>query len=242
MAGLKKVAHRGASGRYPENTRLAFTKAIEAGVDMIELDCQMSRDGHVVVFHDETLRRTAGTGGAVHSKTLEQLKALDVGRWRKPSFTGERILTLEEALAVLDGRVDLCLEIKSFAESLPGIELKVLFILSHYDYLERTIVASFSERSLGRVRELAPDAKLGLIVGAPVKQDPFATARQLAVRSIHVQKSLATRVFCAAAWDEGLEVYVWTVNQQSEIERFVAMGVQGLISDFPERFSKTRIR
>jgi glycerophosphoryl diester phosphodiesterase len=57
-----------------------------------------------------------------------------------------------------------------------------------------------------------------------------------------VQKSLATRVFCAAAWDEGLEVYVWTVNQQSEIERFVAMGVQGLISDFPERFSKIRIR
>ena len=83
MAGFKKIAHRGASGQYPENTRLAFGKAIEAGVDMIELDCQMTQDGHVVVFHDERLTRTAGIRGTIRSKTLEQLKKLDIGRWRK---------------------------------------------------------------------------------------------------------------------------------------------------------------
>src|SRR5687767_15686111 len=75
MAGFKKIAHRGASGHYPENTRLAFTKAIQAGADMIELDCQLSRDGHVVVFHDEQLQRTAGVRGTLHSKTLAQLKS-----------------------------------------------------------------------------------------------------------------------------------------------------------------------
>ncbi|MGH7796895.1 MAG: glycerophosphodiester phosphodiesterase [Candidatus Binatia bacterium] len=242
MAGVKKIAHRGASGRYPENTRLAFAKAIEAGVDMIELDCQLSRDGHVVVFHDENLRRTAGARGTVHGKTLDELKKLDIGRWRKTSFKGERILTLEEALEVFAGHVDLCLEIKSFPESLPGIELKILFILSHYDYLDRAIVSSFDYRCLGRVRELAPEAMLGLIFGSAVKQDPLAAARQLGANSIHVQKSLATRDFCALAWEEGLDVYVWTVNELRDMEAFISMGVQGLISDFPERFSKLALR
>jgi glycerophosphoryl diester phosphodiesterase len=238
MAGIKIIAHRGASGRYPENTRLAFTKAIEAGVDMIEIDCQLSRDGHVVVFHDEHLRRTTGARGAVHEKTLEELKKLEAGRWRKPAFQGERILTLEEALESFAGRIGLCLEIKSYPGSLPGIELKILFILSHYDYLDRTILSSFDYQRLGRMRELAPDARLGLIYGAAVRQDPIASARQLEARSVHVQKSLATRDFCGRAWDEGLDVYVWTVNQLRDMEAFMSMGVQGLISDFPERFSR----
>ena len=100
MAGFKKIAHRGASGRYPENTRLAFEKALEAGVDMIEIDCQLSADGHVVVFHDERLNRTAAARGAVKDKTLAQLRQLDIGGWRKPAFAGQGILTLEEALEI----------------------------------------------------------------------------------------------------------------------------------------------
>src|SRR5918996_4275416 len=104
MAGFTKIAHRGASGNFPENTRLAFEKAIEARVNMIELDCQLSSDGHVVVFHDEGLNRTAGVRGKVRGKTLEELKKLDVGRWKKKAFKGERILTLEEVLEVIAGK------------------------------------------------------------------------------------------------------------------------------------------
>ena len=242
MAGFKKIAHRGASGHYPENTRLAFMKAIQAGADMIELDCQLSRDGHVVVFHDEQLRRTAGVRGTLRSKTLAQLKVLDIGRWRNKSCTGERILTLEEALEVFAGKVDLCLEIKNYPESLSGIELKVLFILSHYDYLDRTIVSSFDYRSLARIRELAPEIAIGLIFGSTVKQDPFEAATRLAATSIHVQKSFATREFLSAAWEQGLDVHVWTVNELRDIEAFAAMGVQGVISDFPDRLTKLKRR
>lgn len=235
MPSFKKIAHRGASGEYPENSRLAFEQAISAGVDMIELDCQLTTDGHVVVFHDESLSRTTGTRGKVYGKTLDQLRKLDIGKWRKPAFRGEKILTLEEALEVFAGQVELCLEIKSFAGAAPGIELKLLFILSHYDYLDRTIISSFDYRSLARVRELAPEVSIGVIHGGRSKLDPLAAAERLNASSIHVQKELANREFCQSAWQIGLDVFVWTVNQRREIEQFAALGVQGIVSDFPAR-------
>jgi glycerophosphoryl diester phosphodiesterase len=240
MAALKKIAHRGASGAFPENTRLAFHKAIAAGADMIEIDCQLSQDGHVVIFHDEKLRRTAAARGAVRERTLAQLKQLDIGKWRGKAFKGERILTLEEALETVAGDADLCLEFKSFGAAAPGLELKALFILSHYDYLERTILSSFDYRCLARVRELAPEATLGVIYGDGVDGDPFAVAEQLGACSMHVQKELASRDLLNRAWNQGLDVYVWTVNDVRDMEAFAGLGVQGLISDYPEKFGKLR--
>lgn len=237
MPSFKKIAHRGASGDYPENSRLAFEKAMAAGADMIEFDCQLTADGHVVVFHDERLSRITGSRGKVHDKTLAQLRKLDIGKWRKPAFGGEKILTLEDALEVFAGRVDLCLEIKSFAGAPPGIELKLLFILSHYDYLDRTIISSFDYRSLARVRELAPEVTIGIIDGARSKLDPLAAAERLNASSIHIQKELADREFCQSAWQAGLDVFVWTVNLRRDIERFAGLGVQGIVSDFPARLA-----
>jgi glycerophosphoryl diester phosphodiesterase len=238
VARFAKIAHRGASGNFPENTRVAFEKAIEAHSDVIELDCQLTRDGHVVVFHDENLRRIAGFDGAVKERTLAQLKELDIGSWRKKSHRGERILTLEEAFDMIGGRADVCIDIKQFPKSSEGIELKLLFIVSHYDYLDRTIFSSFDYRCLERVRELAPESRIGVICESATKEDPIRAARELDAVSIHVEKRLATRDFLGQAWQEGLDVYVWTINEIREMARFVSLGVQGLISDFPERFSK----
>jgi glycerophosphoryl diester phosphodiesterase len=242
MAGFIKVAHRGASGNYPENTRLAFTKAIEARVDMVELDCQLSQDGHVVVFHDERLKRTAGVRGKVNGKSLAQLKKLDIGQWRKKAYKGERILTLEEVLETLVGTVDLCLDIKHFPDSPQGIELKLLFTLSHYDYLDRTIFSSFDYRCLARVRELAPESRIGVLYGTASKGDPFEAARWLDAESIHVQKECVTHEFLDKAWEDGLDVHVWTVNEVRDMEKFASLGVQGLISDCPEKFWKLKLR
>ena len=235
MGAFIKVAHRGASGNFPENTRLAFEKAIQAGADMIEVDCQQTRDGHIVVFHDERLKRTAGVSGNVRSKSLEQLKQLDVGKWKKKAFRGERVLTLEEVLAMIVGKADLCLDIKQFNGSQPGIEIKLLFTLSHYDYLDQTIFSSFNYPCLSRVREFAPEARIGVIYAKGIKEDPFIAAERLAARSIHVQKDVATRPFLERAWDAGVDVHVWTVNNTREIEKFAALGVQGIVSDYPEK-------
>ena len=235
MGAFVKVAHRGASGDFPENTRLAFEEAIEAEADMIEMDCQLTRDGHIVVFHDERLKRTAGVSGNLRSKSLEQLKQLDVGRWKKKSFRGERVLTLEEVLAIIVGKVDLCLDIKQFNGSQPGIEIKLLFILSHYDYLDQTIFSSFNYQSLDRVRDFAPEARIGVIYATGIKEDPFVAAERLRASSIHVQKEVATRDFLDRAWEAGLDVHVWTVNNVHEIEKFASLGVQGIVSDYPRR-------
>ena len=235
MAAFVKIAHRGASGNFPENTRLAFEKAIEARADMIEIDCQTTSDGHVVVFHDERLNRTAGVSGTVKSKTLQQLKKLDVGQWKKRSFRGERVLTLEEVLEIIAGKVDLCLDIKQYNASQPGMEIKLLFIVSHYDYLDQTIFSSFDYPCLERIRELAPEARIGVIYGAGVKADPFVAAERLEASSMHVQRQMATRPFLDKAWETGLDVHVWTVNEVRDMEKFASLGVQGIVSDYPEK-------
>jgi len=238
MAAFKKIAHRGASGNYPESTGLALAKAIGAGADMIELDCQLTQDGHVVIFHDDKLGRTAGGRGTLRDKTLAQLKKLDIGRWRGKAFAGERILTLEEGLEILGGKVDLCLEFKTFGAAAPSFDLKVLFTLSHFDYLDRTILSSFDYHCLARLRDHAPEAAIGIIYGAVEREDPLEAARRLGAVSIHVQKEMASRDFLRQAWDEGLDVYVWTVNEVREMRVFAELGVQGLISDFPEKLAR----
>lgn len=242
MASFVRIAHRGASGSCPENTSIAFQKALEAGADMIEIDCQLTKDGHVVVFHDERLDRTAKVKGLLRSKTLKQLKKLDVGAWFKRSFKGQRILTLEEIMATVGGQAELNVDIKTSPRSPLGIELKVLFILSHYDYLDRTVVSSFDYGVLRRVRELAPEARIGILYGAGIEENPFLVAAEIGAHSIHVQKELATPQCLGRARQLGLKTYVWTLNEVVEMERFLSLGADGLISDFPEKFWKVKAK
>jgi glycerophosphoryl diester phosphodiesterase len=209
---------------------------------MIETDCQLSKDGHVVVIHDEHLKRTARVNGLVRGKTLNQLKKLDVGAWFKKSFKGEKILTLEEVMEIVDGKVDLVLDVKQFRRGFLGIELKILFILSHYEYLDRTVLSSFDYRSLRRIRELAPDAPIGVLYGTGIKENPFQVAREINASFLHIQKELATPYFLERASQLGLKTFVWTVNDVREMEKFLALGVHGIISDYPEKFWKIKPR
>ena len=242
IANFIRVAHRGSSGSYPENTRIALEKAIESGVDMIEVDCQLSKDGQVVVIHDGRLDRTAGVKGYVRGKTLKQLKRLDIGAWFDKSFAGERILTLEEAMEIAHDKVELNAELKPAIHGPLGIELKILFILSHYGYLDRSILSSFDYRALRRVRELGPEARIGVLYGAESKENPFQLAREIGAYSLHIQKELATPPLLEKAAQIGVKTLVWTVNEVREMEKFLASGVDGIISDFPEKFWKIRRR
>jgi glycerophosphoryl diester phosphodiesterase len=131
-------------------------------------------------------------------------------------------------------------DIKSTGRNVPGSELQLLFILSHYDYLERSVISSFDSRVLRRVRELAPDARIGVLHAKGTQDNPFQLAREIGAESIHIQKESATASVLERAAGLGLKTLVWTVNDLREMEKFLALGVDGIISDFPEKFWKIR--
>jgi glycerophosphoryl diester phosphodiesterase len=193
-----------------------------------------------VILRDERLDRFGGVRGTVQGKTIQQLKKIDAGAWFRKKFKGQRILTLEEVIEIVNGRADLNLDIQPVLRGALGIEIRILFVLSHYDYLSRTLLSSFDYRMLRRVRELAPEAKIGLLYGGGVRDDPFQVAEELGADSLHVQKELVIPDFLDKSARSGLRTFVWTVNELREMEKFLAMGVDGIVSDFPERFWKIR--
>ena len=151
------VAHRGYSSVFPENTLAAFAGALDIGVDYIELDVQMTKDGQLVVFHDDDLKRITGAEGAVRDYTLAELGALDAGSWFSSSFAGERIPTLEEALALIEqGQCGVYLELKDIGET-PGFEESVLAAAGQCGMTDRCVFASFRYDNLERLKELNPE-------------------------------------------------------------------------------------
>ena len=155
------VGHRGASDRAPENTLASFEAAIAIGVDAIELDVHLSRDGHLVIIHDQNLARTTNGRGLVHEHSLAELKALDAGSWFGPSFAGERIPTFEETLVRIGPRVPLQVEIKGATD---GVTEATIAALRAHGLLDTSMITSFHLGLLPLVRALAPSVQIGALV------------------------------------------------------------------------------
>ena len=235
LPAFQKIAHRGASGHCPENTRAAFVRAIELGADMIEVDCQLTLDGAAVILHDERLDRTTNGRGPVRAKTLREVKELDAGAWFGPAFKGEQIPTLEETIGALAGRVGLNLELKGDDD--PGrLELVALGIVSQTGALERTVFSSFSAQRMRRLRQLSCEARIGVLVDCDGDWDAgLDFARSLEAEAIHPERTLVTPERVRSAHAAGFEVRVWSVNAIDEAERLVRAGVDGIFTDFPDR-------
>ena len=232
---LLRIAHRGASGHCPENTRAAFLRAIELGADMIELDCQMTRDGAVVVIHDETLDRTTTGRGRVRDHTLKEIKALDAGSWFSRKFAGEEVLTLEEAIDLLRGQVELNLEIKG--EASPGrLEIQCVGIVRSLRFFAQTVFSSFTPARMYLVRDLGEDARIGILVDRGASWSAaLALARELRAEAMHPQRTVAKAAAVEQAHGLGFEVRAWPVNRAEDIAGLAAIGIDGLFSDYPER-------
>ena len=232
---LLRIAHRGASGHCPENTRAAFVRAIELGADMVELDCQMTRDGAVVVMHDKTVDRTTNGKGRVRDLTLRELKALDAGRWFGAEFASEEVLTLEQAIDLLRGKVELNLEIKG--EDAPGrLEIQCVGIVRSLRFFEQTVFSSFSPARMRLVRDLADDARIGVLMDDDMAWTKgLELATELGAEALHPARSLVEEGSVARAHEQRLEVRVWPVNRPADMSLVAGMGVDGIFSDFPDR-------
>jgi len=233
-----RIAHRGASGSAPELTMAAFGRALDLGVDMIELDVQLSRDEQLVVLHDPDLDRTTDGCGPVRQKDLATLKTLDAGRWYAARFTGERIPTLSEVLEFVAGRARLNVEIKAPSNDWGQVAKKLVEVLGVSGRLEETIVSCFQPEALVAVRRESPLARIGLLWESPAFDDCWRWTRELGALSVHPHWLLMNPDLVSEAHRLGLLVLVWTVNDLAAMRELVRFGVDGIMSDFPETFAR----
>jgi len=250
---LSLQAHRGAAGLAPENTLAAFRMAMELGADATEMDLQMTKDGVVVIIHDDTVDRTTDGRGRIGDLTLAEIKRMDAGAKFGAAYRGERIPTLRELIDLVKAsgtpRFRLNLEIK-FAEGREGqpadLEERVLAVLHETGFLDRVITQSFHHASAAKMKRLAPSVPAGLLVGERRQPaDPVAAVRQHRVNYYAPHFSLVTPELLQTLHDAGIPIVTWTVNDPADMRRLMAMGLgmlpgDGMISDYPDRLVNLR--
>jgi len=222
------IAHRGASGRAPENTLAAYALAVEQRADMIEIDLHRTRDAAIVVIHDADLRGLGGRG-EIADATLEEVRALDAG-------SGQRVPTLDEVLDRFGEQIAFNLELKSGSRgAYAGLERAAVEAVERRGLLARTLFSSFEDDILERLRDCAPAARIGVLVSRRAPDRWLARARAVAAEAVHLASSLldAARVERAHAAD--LSVFVYTVDALAAMRRLIALGVDGLFTNFPDR-------
>lgn len=235
----KVIAHRGASSDAPENTLLAFRQAILLGADGIELDVQLTRDGELVVIHDETLDRTTTGAGRVYSYTFAELRTLDAGSWFSASPKPERIPHLREVLDLLVGS-DLLLNVELKNDVVPyeGIEARVCTLLRDYPS-QQVIVSSFNHASLRKLKHIDPACNIGLLyVEGIVEPWLYAHRHEAIALNPHYPNIVPELVAGCRAANIGL--YAWTVNREEDMKRLLAAGIDGIMTDYPARLMALR--
>lgn len=231
------IAHRGVSARYPENTLAAFSGAIAAGAQMIELDVCLTQDRQLVVIHDDTVDRTTDGSGAVKALTLEQLARLDAGSWFDPAFHTERVPTLGQVLDAVKGRLLVNIEIKSEAFERHGpadaVERQVLALVHEKKMLDDVLVSSFEWQALAKLRAMDGQIALGLLSDVPLDERLHHWYRRVNGFSWHPDYRILTRLQVDALHHLGARVFPYAVNGRIKTREMLAMGVDGLIVDDP---------
>jgi glycerophosphoryl diester phosphodiesterase len=230
---LLAIAHRGASGYAPENTFAAFRRAIALGAGFIETDLQLSRDARLVAIHDATVNRTTNGQGAVHDMTLAELRKLDAGSWFGSEFAGERIPTIEEILEFAN-KHDVVFYLEMKPSGSWGGEHALISALRESREIARTVVISFDAAILAAVRKIEPTLMTGLLFEGHIP-NPLDKAIEIGARQLAVRGDLVTPRLLKEARGHDLQVVCWTVNHPGHMRLLVQAGVDGIISDYPDR-------
>lgn len=242
----KIYGHRGSKGNYPENSMLAFKKAIEAGVGGMEFDIHMTKDGEIVVIHDATLDRTTTGSGYVKDYTLAQLRGFSVGAKFKEfkhydtSWDAEVIPTLAEALALFkENNLEVNIELKTYEVEYHGIEAKMLEIVkaSGYD-VEKVIYSAFHLPTILRIKELDESAKIAFLLEHWISM-PHDYLDTLGLDALHMDKNIVLKQpeYWKAVADK---LRIWTVNEEAEMRELIKLGAEAIVTDYPEIAMKLR--
>ena len=230
----KNFAHRGYSGKYPENTMLAFRKAVEAGADGIELDVQLTRDGEPVILHDEQVDRTTDGTGWVKDLTLAELRKLDASYLYTGQCGFNPVPTLREYCEFIrDLPVITNIEMKTGVFEYPGMDEKVWDMIREYRLEEKVIISSFNHYTILRMRELAPALKYGFLSETWII-DAGRYCHEHSVACYHPMFRSLTREAVAELKKYGLEINTYTVNTEEDVRDLAAKGIDAVIGNFPE--------
>lgn len=227
-------AHRGACSYAPENTLAAFRLALEQGSDGIELDAKLSKDGVVVVIHDQTVDRTTNGNGKVSELTFAELQTLDTGIQFAPRYVGEKVPSLEQVLSGLGDKLIINIELTSYSSPGDSLPEKVTDLVKKTGTSRNIIFSSFHPAILGRIRKLMPEIPAGLLTGEGWMQwgNSFL-GKWISPDLIHPYFTKATKSFIDRVHKEHRKVNTWTVDDPREIFRLVKDGVDGIITDDP---------
>jgi glycerophosphoryl diester phosphodiesterase len=231
------MAHRGFSGKAPENTLAAFRQAIEIGSDFIELDVRFSKDGHLVVFHDDTLERTTNGKGKVADFSLQDLRGLDAGSWFGSSFSGERIPTFQEVLDLAKGRILVNIELKKGDQgsyTMHDLADRALEEVQQAGMEGHVLFSSFDPGAVERIRKNNPSVPVALITGSPW-HSPMEAFGGKALSFLNPRKSTLSETNLVRAHQQGAKIFTWTIDTEEEMEKFISMGVDGIITNHPDR-------
>ena len=227
--------HRGFSAAAPMNTLAAFERAAEVGADGIELDVQLSADGHAVVIHDFSVDATTDGSGTVCDMTLAQLRSLDAGSWFGTEWRGCVIPTLGEVFAALGQRLLINVEIKTLPQQDDGIELAVAREIRDAALEERVLVSSFNPFALKRFRAIMPQVPVAALSFRGMPPELLEHSLALDCEARHPEQTEVDEAFVSMARQDGQLINVWTVNDVARALELKALGVDGIVSDHPDK-------
>lgn len=235
---VDNVAHRGASAYAPENTIAAFDLAVDMKADYIEIDVQRSKDGELVVIHDTTVDRTTNGTGKVGDLTFEQLRSLDAGSWKGEQFEGEQIPTFEEILDRYRGKIGIFIELKS-PELYPGIEEQVAEALKERNLdkpqNKKILIQSFNFESMKIMDPLLPKVPIGVITSNSADTSLEALQEFSTYADwFNPSYGIVTEELVNNVHSLGMQIGSWTVRSQEAADFLFEMGVDGIISDYPD--------
>lgn len=235
MKNIQVIAHRGASAISPENTMIAFKRAIEIGANAIETDVQMTKDNHLVLIHDETLERTTNGKGLVKDHTLTELKELDAGSWFSNIYKNEKIPTIEELFELVKSEnIWLNLEIKKRYSLNLKLDKLLIKKINEFGMQDRVVISSFNHYSVYKVKKIDPSLKTGILYGRNIYR-PWLYASKLKASSLHPNKAFVSNYVVNKAHKQNLKVFPYTVDDKEEMISLIDMGVDGLITNVPDR-------
>jgi glycerophosphoryl diester phosphodiesterase len=229
-------AHRGACKVAPQNTLPAFQAAMSLGADGVELDVHYSSDGKLMVIHNMTLEATTNGSGRVTALTSEELRNLDAGSHFGPQFIGTRIPLLDEVLDLCKGKLLVNIELKSLESPTANIGVDVVRTVRAHGMSDQVVISSFNPLALRRAKKAGPEIECALLTAPdlPGWMRSSLTLWYSRTNSIHPEFPMIDEAYMAWARRRRMPVRAWTVNEEADIRRMIALGVDSIITDVPD--------